>query len=613
MERYASALLSCFLLFLLTACSADSLETGGAAHSVVVGFYAGGDVTRTSICQDGLSTAWTEGDRLSLWARNQSGEWTLEKQTFNIYGVNLSRGFFTSTLPSAMPEGDYTYFACYPVPVSVSGTTASFNLPAVQNGKATGAEILVAYPTTHRELTALPVPEDHSGMQMRMRHLLHQFRFYLPQGADVFNGEPIEKIVLSMPSPVVGTVGADWQNPEGETSLTNGGTTVTLLLDAPVSESTPTVTDYAVASIHPTTFSETDSFGVKMYTATKWAAAEPVRLLGRTFAAGHSTPVRLLPGEPHDFCHLNFILNAVNLGENPYKVTFTVPSGCSLGENGGTSFVWDPGHKIAVGESCSLEYETGSLFTALGGKTVTVSFESEHAIVSQTITLPSLSGKTSYTASLTVPYLLYEDFSGISSYSSNDEYSGGFNSGSKSSTTFLGGWSAARFGAQAGTSIRLACRRETSADYPARLDSAPLNGIKNGVTASVSVSFNYGSARREGGLGSNPNCNQYVYIGTTTKSGGISSGGSVYSANVIDWITGGSVDLGNIEGTFGQYISVTGTDGSYTRMPESTSFQLDGLGHSNRITWLSVPTHAAGATNGTYWLYIDNIKVTIVE
>ena len=32
-----------------------------------------------------------------------------------------------------------------------------------------------------------------------------------------------------------------------------------------------------------------------------------------------------------------------------------------------------------------------------------------------------------------------------------------------------------------------------------------------------------------------------------------------------------------------------------------------------RLTWLTTNEHKAGTTNGTYWLYIDNVKVSIAK
>ena len=60
------------------------------------------------------------------------------------------------------------------------------------------------------------------------------------------------------------------------------------------------------------------------------------------------------------------------------------------------------------------------------------------------------------------------------------------------------GWSAARAGAQAGTAIRIACRRETGlANYPARADSPYLTGLKEGKTVKDNPSLCHNSLQTE--------------------------------------------------------------------------------------------------------------------
>ena len=122
-------------------------EVGNNETSYQVGFYAGGVQTRTEMLENGLSAMWTADDQIALWARNSSGSLTLSNQKFKTYGLDSQKGFFTSDLASAMPDGSYTYYSCYPVPVSVSGNSVSFNLPSVQDGKAGGgADIMIASP-----------------------------------------------------------------------------------------------------------------------------------------------------------------------------------------------------------------------------------------------------------------------------------------------------------------------------------------------------------------------------------------------------------------------------------------------------------------------------------
>ena len=79
-------------------------EVGNNETSYQVGFYAGGVQTRTEMLENGLSAMWTADDQIALWARNSAGNFTLQNQKFESYGLDSKRGFFTSVLAEEMPE-----------------------------------------------------------------------------------------------------------------------------------------------------------------------------------------------------------------------------------------------------------------------------------------------------------------------------------------------------------------------------------------------------------------------------------------------------------------------------------------------------------------------------
>ena len=210
------AVLLSVLLPFVASCQLDFPDEmkGVGGGPVEVGINAGrGSQTRTVMLPNGLSAAWEDGDELAVWARNSSGSYILAKQIFKTYGADEAHGFFTSTLASEMPEGEYTYLCCYPAPLSVSGTSLTFNLPAVQDGKASGgADIMIADPVQHGPLAPLADPDDHSNLSLRMNRLMHQFRFWIPEGRNPM-GEPLEEIIMTMPQNIAGTVTADLSNP----------------------------------------------------------------------------------------------------------------------------------------------------------------------------------------------------------------------------------------------------------------------------------------------------------------------------------------------------------------------------------------------------------------
>lgn len=150
-----------------------------------------------------------------------------------------------------------------------------------------------------------------------------------------------------------------------------------------------------------------------------------------------------------------------------------------------------------------------------------------------------------------------------------------------------GGWSAARAGAQAGTAIRIACRRETRlANYSARADSPFLSGLKDGKTVNLDITYDY-SMGREG----TPKIAQTVYFGYITTSKNPSSGDET--------------------GTFPESFKINETTGSYTNINHTANTLLKGVSAPLRLSWRTMPDKDWGANNNTCWLYIDNIKVKI--
>ncbi len=244
-----------------------------------------------------------------------------------------------------------------------------------------------------------------------------------------------------------------------------------------------------------------------------------------------------------------------------------------------------------------LEFEDQSAFLSLSGKSVTVTYDSEHVTIEETLTIPTLSSVTSASLSLNVPWLLKEDFSGVSTFSSNDEYSSKFIIGSKDAYSFLGGWTGGRIGASAGKCIRIACRRETSADYHARVDSAPLRGTLK-KKANLEVSFNYGANNKySSGWFSNGDVGQTFYVGYVTATTAYKSGD-----------TDGTFESGN-----SQYVKEY--TGSYTSTPNEARYTIHGApaGGVFRLTIRTEVEHKAGTHNTTAWLYIDNVTIKIQQ
>lgn len=588
------------LMLLLAACSCTdaALDRVPAASDapVTVGFAVAQDAapaTRSAAGSDGLSTSWVAADEISLWAARGS-TLCLDAVPFTVYSLTDGGAFFTADLDTPMAEGDYAYYATYPAPVSVNGTSATFVVPARQDGLSGGGEdIMVATPANASALTAIDwQAAKQPDLSLVMNHKLHRLRFYSSDSR--LAAESIQKLVLDFPRNVAGTVETDYTDPSADILFKDGASTIVVEPVSPVPLSSEDERSYLTASIVPTAFSASESMSVKLYTESKVATAV-IPLQSRTFAAGHSTPVRIIPTSVSNYCRVRFNVVSNNLGEKVQSITLTAPAGAMWSDNGSETYVYNPGTDIDAGHTFSLDFEDESAFRTLSGKTVTVTYDSEHVRISENVTIENLDGRYSTGIDLNVPYLLYEDFSGVETFSSHDEYAT-WVTGSYSAHSFLNGWTAARAGAQSGKCIRIACRRETSSDYDARADSAPLRGILK-KAADLSVEFDYGANNQYGGVAivTDGNVGQTCHLGYVTSTDGLSSNST--------------------EGTFEESNSfyVKEYTGTWDNTPNADSYVIHNAPASStiRISWRTVIEHQAGTTNTTAWLYIDNVRIKI--
>ena len=628
--KKVSVVLSLAILIICQSCQIDLQDfDNDFAGPVKVGFYAGGAQTRTHMLPNGLSAEWDAGDELALWASNSSGSYVLANQIFKTYGLDRQLGFFTSELASAMPEGTYTYMCCYPVPKSVTGTKATFVIPSQQDGKASGgADIMVASPVRHGALTSVPDPEDHSGLSMTMNRMLHQFRFWIPESDTEMKGAAIERIKLLFPRQVVGQVQFDLADPSTASSLMDGGNSIDLKLKEPLSVAEQ---NYACAAFNPTVFQAGESLQIKAYTSDKIVLVRPVDLCARNFQPGHSTPVKLFVTEVTDYPYsLSFKVASNNLGENPNSITLTAPSGCIWTEGGTNVFTYSPGSQIEVGSQIVFRFEDKAAYRAFSGKNISVTYDSDNALMYQTVTVPDLAGTTAGNVSLNVPYLFYEDFSGISSFNDghdnpkvgtgSDTYKGI----SELSSYSMPGWYGTRIGVQGGTAMRICCRYEhvilAGAYYKGRAYTPFLSGIKDGKDVKISVSFRYGSNRSERDplFGSPPKKQAIMYFGINTQDTVTNPDQS--EGNIIDSVTGmiaGSGFSSSVPTSLNPMVikgeSMSSSGGSYTSFEGTKSVTIDNVDNGMRLAWIVTTNNTSSNTNGNYWLYIDDIKVQLTK
>ena len=564
---------------------------------VRVAFALSDEDTKTVLEPGSGFFSWETDDRIAVWAYDASGSSVLESQPFTLLarGNSNRRAYFTSVLPSAMTEGDYSYYLAYPYPESISGTTAVFTLPSVQDGKASGGTgICVSDRVAAGALQPFDetAPVDQTlSFNAGLRHILHYLRFYVPEGCNIL-GEPIKSIEFTMPQPTAGEVHVNVL--DRSASLSGGGNKIKLDLEERLAEN-----EFAAAGIFPpqSTYAEGDYMNIRVFSENAYSDLEPISLAGRNFQAGHitSVPMRITSIGIYNI-YFSFVSN--NLGEEVQKITVSLPSPITSDGVSRRDFVFshEDGSAISLGETFRISTIEAAEFAALSSLSASVTYESENAIVSETINFPAFGqSDTSCSFTLNCPYLLFEDFSTLEAFSSNDDYkisSTGNKDGVKLTNVanVANGWTAARAGGEARTAIRLAARRESVARYPARCDSPQLTGIKKGHNVSLKLSFDYSMDRQE--LGSSK-VGQTVYVGWTTETGALSSSSE--------------------SGTFPASFYINETAGSYTNIDKTYELVLNDMDSSKRLSIRTNTEFNLSPNNSTCWLYIDNIKVTITK
>lgn len=535
------------------------------------------DRTRTQLGEDGVSVKWASDDQIALWAVNSRSETAFSKQVFKLYHYNTdyNTAKFRGDIPQ-MPADTYTYYAVSPVPPESNGTQATYLIPAVQNGDFNGDwDVMVAEPV---KAPALEKNDTGETVQFQFRHKVHVLKIRIPKN-DL--GEKVSEITLAFPQPVTGRMTVDAADPDAEPTLTSGNNTLTLRFDSPKDAG-----DVVFAVIAPIEL--TAEQAVTITAICEVGESEPRDIAGKHFSEGHTTPIAYhIPAIGRYYTRLSFSLPAdkgtATLGEEIEKITLTAPEG-SLFDNGTNvrEFTPDADGKYTM-------VLKPSWTDNLSGQTVTVQYESESAVVSNTLTMPQITEFDSNSVpAFSVPYLLAEDFSKVETFT-NNEGTTGVNDPAAIWIPGLSGWSAARVGGSAGKSVRIVGHREGGffvfADYEARMDSAPFTGLKEDKSVPVRISFNYSGSTNKGA--------PKLKYGTSTATGLINGANASVESQA-----------GNIS---------TNTNGSYDNVNQSIEPFTATCTNASRIAWVAYGSDGGFSGSYFYYVYIDNVKVSIVN
>ncbi len=596
----------------VSACS-ETPEEQSAAKTIRATIGSGAKIalgSRTALEEDGFSIRWATDDKIALWAIDGSGNATLAAHTFTMYHYNATYGNakFTADIPE-MPAGEYTYCAVSPAPAAanVNGTQASFDIPATQNGTFDGRyDIMVA--AADQTAGALEEGDNSERVNLQFVHKVHLLQIAIPANK---MGTPITSLELTFPTAVTGRLTVDAANPEADPVLSGGSNVLTLNFDEPKDAG-----DIVYAMIAPTTIADTENISIKAYASG--LTSVPVNMFkegftGRKFAAGHATPINLTVPELYKFTQLIFSVGANNLGEAPQTITLTVSSGRF--PDGSTSKTITTNST----NSYSIDYE-GDYTDNISGKTITVTYDSEHARVSNTFVMPTVkSFQKTVVNPLTVPYLFFEDFSTIHTAFEFDDakVSSLMSADGHLLNDYITtqGWNGAHIKGVVGQSVRVNVRHQSTMGATrsnGRLDTPAMTALKS--AAKLRVTFDMG-AYVNSGYGSNNDV--FCIAGTHTQSTSSAINGVVNTrafGNV-------SADTSRIPPQFSTVTLTTGTipasfnDNSFGATFPTYSFTANNCTSATRFGWIPCCSQSTWATsnNAHYYLYIDNIKVSIAQ
>lgn len=584
--KILKSILSVVAAATIVACGHDVDDYQTNNRMVEVGFSMPVAVDqRTTIGEDGKTTHWEAGDKVALWARNSSGDYTLSGSTFYLhhFSTDYNRAIFTATIPE-MAEDTYDYMFCSPLPKSTNGTKVTYTVSSTQDGTYQGEhDIMIATPVTAPALDDAATSE----FEVSMHHMMHALRITIPEGRNLF-GYRFTRLEITFPIPVVGDITLDVKNPDADPVYSNLSNTL-VIENANGFDAGDTIWAFVL----PGTVDGTVSYSVKGENRRSVVNDYP---MSRNLQSGHVTPISMATPELYLYTVFYIRIDENFLGEDFNSFTVTDHNGNQLG-----SFMRNAENIYP------LEFFGEIDLSQHQNKDLTITFDSDHAIVTNTVNTGTITPYCEhYLEPVDVPYLFEEDFSSVPSFGDgHDDPANGFNGDSKNYSSWfadhtsnarMAGWSGGRYGCSGGQSIRMCCRSETGLgsikNYRGRVDSAPMSKIKSGVTTGLRVQFDYSAATRSYLLSSGS---------TLLKFGWTNSTGVIGPATNISNIV--------ING-----LEITDSSGSYTNVATHADVKFTGASNATRLSWMS-DTNAPGALagNANFWLYVDNIKVQIAN
>lgn len=554
------------------------------------------------------------GDQIMVWAEPATNavDFTFAQTVFSLASFNYtySSADFTATVAERMMEDyNYNYYAIYPVPTTtVNDTSVTYTLPTTQTGDYDGAYDIMRGSATGAALVER-TGEDTAVWnepELQMNHLLHLMRIRVPAGKNLMD-RPIKRLEITFPEAIVGgTVTFNPTNPESDPEWSGQSEKLTIefaddnLLDAAGRD--------VWFFVKPTTISGQIKFRAYGSDGVPSEAIYTDKLDGRELGAQHITPIALtIPNELE-----------------PVIVTFSCPDSDSypnfLGEaatvmhiKSGPAALADKNTTItSLGNGVfgvRFYYIEGEVNTDLVGQTITVGFESAHADVSaNTFDAKIVSmgaDQDSRKGYYALPYLFFEDFTGINEYSykrtaaqlAPAERPEGID---LSLHGLSKGWTGAHTGGDENNSaIRIFSRVDevwgATRTY-GRLDSPALSALTN--ETNVGLYFNYSGGRQDQNAYS-----PIAVVGYTTTEGAISARAAIE----------GNAKWEDISGY--KTIPSISLSGDWNNITQEISCTIEKCKSNYRLSWQVYGTGGISGLlqigNGIQWMFLDNIRGSV--
>ena len=599
MKRIFTILLSALFA---ASCSTDTfVPTNNGDGKIEVSIGQSATIkTRTLIAEDGYSARWSGGDKIAIWAANELGEYELAAEPFTMYHISevWETAIFTATI-NPLTSDSYTYYATYPTPTSVSGTTATFTLPATQNGSnAMGVrDIMVATPSVGNALNA----EKVTKLDMLFTHKMHAIRIILPQ--NTMNDMKATRVEMVFPTAVVGDVAVDFTDPTAPTTLSNGSNILNIEIPDNYQAG-----DYLWAMIYPTELTGEVSYRVW---AGEYSSKEKVISLNKTAQPSHISPMSIPVPDPEPATTFIIEVPENNLGEEFNTLTI-------LDSNGNTIKSFTPRANNIYSWVINGEIDAA----VYADKTFTFRYDSDHAIVEDKVVFNNFVAYDYNNYTSKVPYLLFEDFScittesesyGNNSYAASDRDQPG---NSLDGIMCTAGWNAARYWTT-GSCIRINARSQATkilmlfaSQHYGRLDTPQLKNLKSGADVKIKVTFDAGG---------------YIHKSSSFSTSGVHVALATHTnaANPIDGIPVGTSGLGQNYSTtlndFGtthytfQNLTDVGENAFGSSFPTFSTNIASATAATRLCFYPIIECDNDGTGNAEGNVYIDNIRVSIVK